>query len=308
MKKLLIVTLLFILVGCGQNTTTISTTTIATTDSVDSNYQNVYIAAESNITYRYYLPNTINQDTGFLMMLHGGYMDGELFMQTSGMNELADEYNFVVCYPSQNRSNNVEYYWNWYKDSEQTGTSGEIVALGNIANRLIEEKSLNLDRCYVAGFSAGACEALNVYANYSDIFKGVACVAGLGYRLVDNKASAEELMANGETSKEGYQDLIKDKADKLPSKSMVIHGLGDNIVNPKNSDLIANQLIDENYVEDEEIVDTYNRFSYQNGTNSLEYYRFNDYGHVYCGAASSMFTRVTDVNYSQLIADYFFGN
>lgn len=307
MKKIVIALFLFILFGCSSNTTTTSTITTSNTDSSLPIETGIYQDNLDDIVYHYYIPKILNPNTGFLLFLHGGYMDGLSFMESSGINEQADIYNFIVCFPSQSRNRNVEYYWNWYKEEEQLGLGEEINLLHEIATTLIERYDLNIDRSYVAGFSAGACEAINLYVNYPDIFQGFASVSGLGYRLVNNRVAAEGLMANGIPVVNNYQEFIRQRVgDNMPSKAVVIHGSNDALVNPRNSGVIIEQIIDDNYQYNEEILDTYSHCSYYDDSHILEAYFLANIGHVYCGSTNGRFITVGEINYSEVIAEYFF--
>ena len=311
MRKVLLLSLLLIaLVSCGKEssvTTSIVTLTTTSTRPVLNTEAGVHSAKIDVMSFSYYVPNSVNEDTGFLLMLHGGFQTGEIFMNGTGMNDYADEYNFVVCYPSQNTSLTKSVrpqarYWNWALEDSQGGQGKEIQLLKGISEYMIETFELNREKVYVAGFSAGACESINVFENFNDIFKGFASVAGLGYRLVIDEIGAENLMATGRPTSSNYQTNM----EVLPAKALVIHGYADNVVNYKNSEVIIEQATTSEYQKSEETYEGYDYQEYIGDGKCVKAYFLNDVGHVYGSKVPANYTITDNLDYSFLIADFFF--
>src|SRR5262249_29198245 len=103
----------------------------------------------------------------------------------AGWNELADAARFYLVYPEQNSSNNPLRCFNWageYGDPAnlQRG-QGENESIKEMVDKMEADYSIDRNRVYVAGFSAGGAFVSVLLAMWPDVFKAGAIMSGVPY-------------------------------------------------------------------------------------------------------------------------------
>ena len=269
---------------------------------------------KTTIPYSYYLPDNITRNTGFLLMLHGGHSSGELFAYSTGIQAYANEHNFAILFPSASKYN--EQYWPWWVKDAQEGIYPDIVELKDLCVSFMREQHLNPYRSYVAGFSAGACYAVNLYVSFPDAFHGVASVGGLPYHVVSNTDDALALMADGATKIKSPELMIHGRMQgDNPIKALIFSGKEDKVVNPRNSEILTEQFVyhldrlddkegNHSYKEKTEDYNKetpyhYTKSVYENEMGYVASYSLDNLGH-------SWSVNDNQVNYSKVIVETFF--
>lgn len=184
-------------------------------------------------------------------MLHGCTQDPLGFAEATGMNNTADRHGFVVVYPGQPRTRNLQGCWNWFMPAHQQRGTGEPELIARIARGLIAKEfgqTIDPARMFVAGLSSGGAMALILAVCYPDLFAAVAIHSGLPYRSADDVTSAFAVMgAAGVTRAPDGQAIHAAMGQHArPVPSLVIHGTADRTVAPANARRILAQLMDAN--------------------------------------------------------------
>ncbi len=184
--------------------------------------------------YKIYVPSTYTgQSLPVVVMLHGCTQNPDDFALGTRMNGLAEEQSFLVVYPEQPRSANMQRCWNWYEPGDQQREGGEPALIAGIVRQVIAEFSADANRVYAAGLSAGGAAAAILAVTYPDLFAAVGVHSGLACGAARDMPSAFAAMRG---------DGVGTSASKRHAVPMIVfHGDGDRTVNVANGDRVAAQ-------------------------------------------------------------------
>ena len=124
-------------------------------------------------------------------MLHGCTQDAATFAAATRMNDAADRHGFMVVYPQQERGENAQRCWNWFDGRHQARGAGEPASIAAVVRDLVGTTTawtVDSDRVFVAGLSAGGAMAAVLAAAYPDLFAAVAVHSGLAYKSAAQRA------------------------------------------------------------------------------------------------------------------------
>lgn len=217
--------------------------------------QNQYKDANSDHPYFVYTPTTYHPGTAvpLLVMLHGCTQTAADYAAGTGMNELAEQYGFIVLYPQQKRTSNPTLCWNWFKSSHQFRDRGEPAIIAHMVQAIKENTSqwtIDSSRVYVVGASAGAAMAVILGATYPDIFAAIGVHSGVEYQAVTNIISGLKMIrrVGPDPVKQGRRAYEAMGSYKRMMPTIVFQGTRDKIVPPINGDQVVQQWMRTNHL------------------------------------------------------------
>jgi poly(hydroxyalkanoate) depolymerase family esterase len=210
--------------------------------------------------YNLWVPSGYDKrkSSALVVMLHGCMQKPEDLAAISGMNAVADKNNFFVVYPEQTKEANPLRCWNWFDPNHQSRDSGEPSLLAAVVKQVQATNSIDANRIYVAGISAGAAMAVVMGVTYPDLINGIGVCAGLEFKAGTSAETGLAAMKQGGPDP-NQQGLIAFKAitENLRGKSkrrmpvIVFHGDADPYVNPLNAEqLITQWAVTNDYLDD----------------------------------------------------------
>jgi poly(hydroxyalkanoate) depolymerase family esterase len=192
-------------------------------------------------SYKVYVPaRALAEPRSLLIMLHGCTQDPDDFAAGTRMNQLAEEYGFLVAYPGQPKSANPSSCWNWFNPRDQMRGTGEPAIIAALTANLITEYNIDRQRVFAAGLSAGGGMAAILGATYQDLYSGIGVHSGLPYRAASDVVSALAMMRG-----QAMPGVPRSKNGGVASNGAVVptivfHGAADKIVHPSNGAKIVN--------------------------------------------------------------------
>ncbi|ROR35578.1 extracellular catalytic domain type 1 short-chain-length polyhydroxyalkanoate depolymerase [Kitasatospora cineracea] len=124
-----------------------------------------------------YVPASVKPDPPILLALHGCQGSGPYLYSSTDFGQLADQYGFLVVYPSTNPGGSC-----WDASSDQALTRGggsDPVGLMSMITYTEQRYGGNANAVYVTGESSGGMMTNVMLADYPDVFKAGAAFMGV---------------------------------------------------------------------------------------------------------------------------------
>ena len=194
--------------------------------------------------YKLYVPSCYRgQPLPLIVMLHGCTQSPDDFAAGTRMNLRAEECNCFVAYPAQAASANASKCWNWFRPGDQRRGQGEPSLIAGITRQVVSDYSVDPDRVYAAGLSAGAAATAILAATYPDLYAAIGVHSGLACGAASDVASAFAAMRQNQHAakhRSGHRSVRAGASRIVPA--IIFHGDQDKTVHPHNSDQVIAQL------------------------------------------------------------------
>ncbi len=210
--------------------------------------QFTYTDAAGKRPYAVYTPikYQVGEAVPLIVMLHGCTQTPADFAAGTRMNQIADQFNAIVVYPQQISQCNRNCCWNWFQVEQHYRSSGEPTHIAGIVHAIQQDDTrwtIDLQRIYVAGFSAGGAMASIIGACYPDIFAAIGVHSGMAYRAATSLSNSLKAMRQGSADPQQQgrwaYDTMGSQARAVPT--IVIHGSRDYVVASINSEQVTQQ-------------------------------------------------------------------
>lgn len=210
--------------------------------------QYTYSGSAGSRPYYVYTPANYQPGTAvpLIVLLHGCTQNPTDFAAGTQMNALADQKQFIVVYPQQTSSYNSSECWNWFQTADQARGSGEPAIIAGIVQTVEQTTSqwtVDTNRVYVSGMSAGAAMSVIMGATYPDIFAAMGEESGLEYQAATSLTAATTAESQGgpNPTQQGQAayNAMGSAARVVPTISF--QGTSDYTVYPVNGDQIVQQ-------------------------------------------------------------------
>ena len=255
--------------------------------------------------YLLHVPASYEQGTPapLVLMLHGCTQNPADFEAGTQMNTQADAAGFLVAYPDEPTSDNLEKCWNWFLPADQVRGGTEPAVLAGIVGDVAKDYTVDTKRVFAAGISAGAAMSVILGATYPDVFAAIAVHSGLEYQAATDATSALSASAYGGPDPKGQGDAaftaMGSAARSVPV--IVFQGDTDNVVNVVNGQQVITQWTETDTRAGASVGagtsemgsaggKTYTHTSYSGaagGKSLLESYVVHDMGHAWAGGSNA---------------------
>jgi len=125
--------------------------------------------------YILYKPDGLVADAPLVFVLHGYSSNAQSVMDRYGMNAVADEKGFAVCYPQGAKDILSIAHWN---ANLSISNVDDIGFLSELAIFLQQTENLNSDNTFMCGMSNGGFMSYTMACERPDIFHAIASVTG----------------------------------------------------------------------------------------------------------------------------------
>lgn len=197
-----------------------------------------------NLNAWFYEPeHDLSEKLPLVVVLHGCTQTASGYDHGSGWSELASANGFATLFAEQQRANNPNLCFNWFQPGDTRRAAGEALSIAQMIEVMIEQHSIDRERVYITGLSAGGAMTSVMLATYPEIFAGGAIIAGLPYGAASGVPEALQQMGSHSPSARTTGRWIRQASQHngpWPPIS-VWHGTADTVVSPSNADAIVRQ-------------------------------------------------------------------
>jgi len=142
-------------------------------------------------TRQYYLhvPDSLPANAPLIYVLHGYSGSAQSIRNYSGMDQIADDSAFAVCYPQGLKDQWNCSFWNVGYDFHNNQTVDDVAFLTALAQYLQNEYNLSSQNTFCTGMSNGGDMCYLLACQAPDVFSAVAPVAGCMMEWIYNSCT-----------------------------------------------------------------------------------------------------------------------
>ncbi len=229
-----------------------------------------------NLNMYSYAPTTLPANAPLVIVLHGCSQTASQYATESGWNILANQHQFYTVYPEQNTANNSSRCFNWFNYADQNKGQGEVLSIKQMIDYMTSNYSIDANRIYITGLSAGACMTNVMLACYPELISGGAVMAGTAFKSSTNAFTASNAMNGFVThSATAWGDSVRNQNPTYTGsypKVALFQGVNDFVVNANNVTEIIKQWTNVHNTDQTYDLST----SSFNGNSSVTKYEYNN--------------------------------
>ena len=235
-----------------------------------------------------FVPDQLPRAPALVVVLHGCGQTASGYDLGAGWSTLAKHYGFALLMPEQQRSNNINTCFNWFRSDDIARDRGEAGSIREMIARMVADHHIDKRRIFITGLSAGGAMTAAMLANYPELFAAGAIIAGLPFGVAGTLRDAlYEMHHSTARPPEELGDLVRRASQHTGPwpRLSVWHGSADRTVHPTNADEIVKQWLDLHQLPpapmSQGVVDGYPREVWWNadGETVVESYTITDMAH-----------------------------
>lgn len=171
-----------------------------------------------------------------LVVLHGCVQSADDIARGTRFSEAAAREGFVVLYPEQPASANLQRCWNWYLPEQSARGRGEVGLLAEMIDSVARREGVDRQRIALVGMSAGAAMAANLAVAYPERYAALGMHSGIAAGAATDIASALRVMAQGPADGTALGDTaLRAMGGQVRAMPVIaLHGAADRVVAPAN--------------------------------------------------------------------------
>ena len=236
---------------------------LAAANAAEPREENQFGSNPGNLRMFSYVPEGIKPSAALVVVLHGCKQKAVSFARDAGFLALADSFKVTLLLPEQKGlpsylydsyvfwwftamfgANNQNACFNWFEPEDTTRDRGEAHSIRQMIEAMIQRHSVDPSQVYIVGLSAGGAMAAAMLANYPELFRGGAVVAGVPYGCADTVAKALQCMNPGvDRTPDDWRARVPagTTADTPVAPVSIWHGTADTRVSPRNQQELVEQ-------------------------------------------------------------------
>nr|AAB17150.1 polyhydroxyalkanoate depolymerase B precursor [Paucimonas lemoignei] len=190
-----------------------------------------------NLLMYKHVPSSMPANAPLVIAMHGCTQSASAY-EATGWTQLANTYKFYVVYPEQQSSNNQNKCFNWFEPGDIARGQGEALSIKQMVDKMKADHSIDTNRVYVTGLSAGGYMVNVMLATYPDVFAGGAPFSGGPYNCATSMTNAFTCMSPGvDKTPAAWGDLARGGYSGYTGRKPIVsiwHGDADYTVKQSN--------------------------------------------------------------------------
>ncbi|MBI1890354.1 MAG: PHB depolymerase family esterase [Burkholderiales bacterium] len=183
-----------------------------------------------------HVPASMPANAPLVVALHG-CTQAAIDYEKAGWSQLANTHKFYVLYPQQQSGNNSNKCFNWFEPGDLARGGGEALSIKQMVDNMKANHSIDANRVFVTGLSAGGAFTNVMLATYPDVFAGGAPMAGIPYKCATTMSAGFTCMSGSDKTPSAWGDLARSGYSGYTGRKprvSIWQGSSDTTVQPMN--------------------------------------------------------------------------